>query len=113
MAEIIKIKYQISLKNTEIAANGSYEIPIPKAAVNTHHFFNDLAVINTSSNLIEVTPDHDSDRSFFVPAKSIMTWSFRDDNMRFSSLKVTDKEGAIVTADLVQCIIIKKRFEVV
>lgn len=112
MPEIVKIKYHKQFKIPAVDASGKYEIPIPPGDVNTHNFFNDLSVINTSANDLEFTPDHDDARAFFVPAKSKIGWSFKDDNMRFSSLTLEEKSAAALTENLVQVIVIKKRIEV-
>jgi len=113
MPEIIKIKYQNQFKNTEIAANGKWDVPISKSDRDTHRNFNDLTVINTSNSILEVTPTMDYEKSFFVPAKSVSSWSFKNDNMKYNNLLIEEKSGAIVAANVVQVIVMKKRYEVV
>lgn len=112
MPEIIKVKYQNAFKLAAINAGITYEVPIPTTDVQTHNFFNDIMVVNTDVVDVEVTPNNDSSRTFPVPAKTAMGFSFKDDNMRFSTLKVKNLHGSTATtADKVIVLIAKKRIE--
>lgn len=109
--EIIKTKYKKQFKIPLVAASTKYKLPIPQDAIDTHHFFNDLSITNTSTNNIEIVPDNDADRSIFCPAKTIIILSFKDDNMKFSNIYLEEKSGAQLDANLIQIIVTKKRWE--
>lgn len=111
MVDIINIKYQRTFQNSEVAGNGIYKIPIPENAINTHSFFNECIVVNTSSSDIKVTPDNDTDRVFICPAKGSFGWSFKDDNFKFSRLQFEELNGNIISANTVSVIVAKKRFK--
>jgi hypothetical protein len=113
MPEIIKIKYQNQFKVPGVLASAEYVIPIPEGVINTHNYFNDLTILNTDAVDIEVTPDNDSTRSFIVPNKTSFNWSFKNDNLKFSRLKLTNLSAlTAITANKIQFIILKKKIEV-
>lgn len=112
MVEIVKIKYQKQFKCPAINAGEVYEIPIPQSSIDEHHFFNDLTITNLDSVDIEVTPDGDSDRTFPVVSKSEKNWSFKNDNMKFSRIKVTNLGAVASTANKIILVVLKKRVDI-
>lgn len=110
MAEVISIKYSKTHKNESIiSANGDWLVPITDRVRRDHKFFNELVITNDSNSKILVTPDHDSDRAFWVIGKSEKAFTFKDDNLKFNQVLITELTGSDIAANSIQVQIMKKR----
>ena len=112
MADIVKIKYQVNLKNAALLAGQELDLPINAGDLLTHKFMNELVVVNVSNSDILITPDMNTDKSFLVPAKGSYTWSFKDDNFKYSAIRYKEMSSAAVSANTIYFTLIKKRYEV-
>lgn len=107
----LKVAFMKTYINEEISANKIVDVPITEYDKNTHRFFNDLLIMNTSATLIHLIPDHDDTKLIPVPSGFTIGLSFTDDNLRFSSLQIEEQSGNVVEAGTVRTVVMKKVYE--